>query len=80
MVRRHHPLQGQRFEVLIEGKKHLAIRLQDGSSMRILRDWTDVDGKSIEGEPAFSATLTSEAIRELIELVDAVRRGWSDKE
>ena len=48
--------------------------------MRILRDWTDVDGKSIEGEPAFSATLTSEAIRELIELVDAVRRGWSDKE
>ena len=48
--------------------------------MRIPRDWTDVDGKSIEGEPAVSSTLTSEAIRELIELVDAVRCGWSEKE
>ena len=80
VVRRHHPLQGEQFEVLIDGKNYLAIRLRDGSSMRIPRDWTDVDGKSIEGEPAFSATLTSEAIRELIELVDAVRQGWSDKE
>ena len=42
--------------------------------MRIPRDWTDVDGKEIEREPAFGAKLTSEAIRELIDLVDAVRR------
>ena len=80
IIRRHHPLQGQKFEVLMEGKNYLAIRLRDGSSMRIPRDWTDVDGKAIEREPAFSATLTSEAIRELIDLVDAVRCGWSDKE
>ena len=79
IIRRHHPLQGQEFEVLIEGKNHLSIRLRDGSSMRIPRDWTDVDGKANEGEPAIGSILTSEAIRELTELVDAVTRGWSDK-
>ncbi len=79
VVRRHHPLQGQGFEVLIEGKKHLAIRLRDGTSMRIPRDWTDVDGKSVEGKPAVSSVLTSESIRKLIELVKAVSLGWSDK-
>ena len=75
MVRRHHPLQGEQFEVLINGKNQLAIRLRDGSSMRIPREWTDVDGKAIEGEPAVSSILTSESIRELVELVDAVKRG-----
>jgi hypothetical protein len=80
IIRRHHPLQGRRFEVLNEGKKHLAIRLEDGSSMRIPRDWTDVDGNPIERELTFGSSLTSEAIRELIELVDAIRQSGSDKE
>ena len=78
IVRRHHPLQGREFEVLMEGKNYLAIRLRDGSSMKIPRDWTDVDGKANESEPAIGSILTSEAIRELIELTDAVRRSWSD--
>jgi hypothetical protein len=48
--------------------------------MRIPRDCTDVDGKAIEKEPVSSAALTSETIRELIELIDAIGRGWSEKE
>jgi hypothetical protein len=80
VVRRYHPLQGEQFEVLIDGKNNLAIRLRDGSSMRIPRDWTDVDGKAIEGKPSVSSILISETVRELIELVDAVRRAWSEKE
>lgn len=62
----------------MEGKSYLAIRLRDGSSMKIPRDWTDVDGKANESELAVCSILTSEAIRELIELTDAIRRGWSD--
>jgi hypothetical protein len=80
IIQRHHPLQGQRFEVVSESKKHVVIRLGDGSSMRIPRDCTDVDGKAIEKEPVSSAALTSETIRELIELIDAIGRGWSEKE
>ena len=62
----------------MEEKNYLAIRLRDGSSMKIPRDWTDVDGKANESEPAVCSILTSEAICELIELTDAVRRSWSD--
>jgi len=63
----------------MEGKNYLAIRLRDGSSMKIPRDWTDVDGKAIEGEPALSSILTSEAIRELMKLVDTVPLDGSGK-
>ena len=61
----------------MEGKNYLAIRLRDGSSMKIPREWTDVDGKANESGPAVCSILTSEAIRELIELTDAIRRRWS---
>jgi hypothetical protein len=70
VTRRHHPLLHQQFEVLNGNKTQLVILLRDGSSMRIPRAWTDVDGAlpSFDGEPATYLTVAS--LRELAALVD----------
>ena len=44
MTRRHHPLEGQTFEVLKVGKKDLLVQLRDGSTIKLPRSWTDADG------------------------------------
>ena len=48
MTREHHPLQGQKFDVTQEEGIHVSIRLQDGTAMRIPRDWTDADGAACD--------------------------------
>ena len=74
VTRRHHPLEGQQFEVLLAGREHLAIRLKDGSSMRIPRAWTDADGAQARTDPQRTpSALTGVALRELVELLDALR-------
>lgn len=72
VTRRHHPLQGEDVEVLIEGRgQHLVVQLPDGSSMRIPRAWTDADGAA---EPPERITIfTVRALRELIEIAGALR-------
>ena len=73
MVRRHHPLEGRRLEVLAERGKELDVRLRDGTTMRIPRRWTDADGSP--GSPAASpdAVFTIDSLRTLIDLVRAFR-------
>ena len=44
IIRRHHPLINQQLALLSVGKKTVVVRLPDGSSMKILRRWMDVDG------------------------------------
>ena len=73
MTRRHHPLEGQELEVMLAGKEQLAVRLKDGTSMRIPRAWTDADGASPPSTTS-PAALTGDAIRELVALIDALVR------
>jgi hypothetical protein len=73
VTRRHHPLLGEQLEVLVEGRgDHLGVRLPDGSTTRIPRAWTDADGAAESREPAAATVFTVDALRELIELVEAI--------
>lgn len=74
ITRRHHPLLGQQFAVLIEGRKQLAIRLPDGTSMRIPRNWTDMDGEPVDEAPSVDMVFTTQALRELIDLIEVIKR------
>jgi hypothetical protein len=67
-------LLGTEVEVLVEGGgDELTVALPGGSSMRLARAWTNADG---EPSPSRSqpSTFTVEALRELLELVAALRR------
>ena len=72
ITRRHHPLQGQTFAVVRGGPRELVIRAVDGVVMRLPRAWTDADGLTSGGAGA-DAVFTVEAIRALVELVEALR-------
>jgi hypothetical protein len=71
LTRRHHPLEGQRLEVVRLGPVQVIVRLSDGTAMRLPRSWTDIDG---------DAALTAEhicsvdSLREVLELLEALRR------
>jgi hypothetical protein len=70
ITRRHHPLQGQQFEVLKDGKKRILIRTGDGMSMYIPREWTDADGAKPEEHHKHDGYFTVESLRRLLELVE----------
>jgi hypothetical protein len=71
VTRRHHPLRGQALDVVSRGRTQLVVRLRDGTSMRMPRAWTDVDG----APPQHTADgiFTADALRALLDLVDALR-------
>jgi len=73
VIRRHHPLEGQSLEVL-KGGQHLIVRLRDGSTMRLLRSWTDADGPDVSQPSQLSTMFTIDSLRELIGLLEALRR------
>ncbi len=61
-------------EVLVEGRgDELTVELQDGSTMRIPRAWTDADGGRVESSPPSAAVFTLGALRDLMGLVQALR-------
>ena len=72
IIRRHHPLNGQELEMLSVGKTMVVVRLRDGSSMKILRRWTDVDGVACT-ELAGNSVLSLRGLRELLSLFMALR-------
>ncbi|MEW6744960.1 MAG: DUF5372 family protein [Planctomycetota bacterium] len=73
IVRRHHPLQGQSFEVLRVGKTHLVVQSADGMSLKLPCEWTDVDGLPPPPSDSFLTKLSVGSIRELLALVAALR-------
>jgi hypothetical protein len=73
VTRRHHPAEGKTFEVVRGGGRQLVIRLDDDSTMRIPRSWTDADGTGVVG--ATERVFTADAIRALGVLVALLRRG-----
>jgi hypothetical protein len=73
ITRRHHPLQGQTFDILQTGQSQLVVRALDGVAMRLPRGWTDADGAPAEtNEP--DAVFSVDAIRALLEIVEALQR------
>lgn len=73
MVRPHHPLLGRKLEVLRDGDRLLVVRLPDGCGARIPRAWTDADGAP-PPRPEPETILTAEALREILSLVESLRR------
>jgi hypothetical protein len=73
ITRRHHPLAGEELEVVSGSQKRIVVQLPDGSSMTILREWTDADGVAPEPAPAQEALFTTTALQELAALVDDLR-------
>ena len=72
IIRRHHPLIKQELALLSVGKKTVVVRLADGSSMKILRRWTDVDGiacTDLNGDSEISL----QGLKELLSLFMALR-------
>jgi len=72
ITRRHHPLNGQELQLLSVGKTTVVVRLGDGSSMKILRHWTDVDGVA-STELSGNSKLSLRGLRELLGLCTALR-------
>jgi hypothetical protein len=78
ITRRHHPLNGQVLELLSVGKTTVVVRLGDGSSMKIPRRWSDVDGVPCQ-ELTGDAVLSLHGLRELLDLFEALR-GRTDRQ
>jgi hypothetical protein len=58
----------------MEGKQRLTLRINDGSTMRILRQWTDADGDGAGSEsPVREGIYTTESLRRLFSLIDAFK-------
>jgi len=72
--RRHHPLYGRELEIIQTNRVMLTIRLDDGSTTRIPRAWTNAGGVTAPvAEPSYGGVFTMESVRELIHLVCALR-------
>jgi hypothetical protein len=72
IIRRHHPLIDQQLALLSVARKTVTVRLPDGSSMKILRRWTDVDGiacTDLNGDSEISV----HGLKELLGLFMALR-------
>jgi hypothetical protein len=78
ITRRHHPAEGKTFVVVRGGPNQLVIRLDDDSTMRIPRSWTDADGPC-ERTDAPERVFTIDALRELGALVVSLARRCSAK-
>ena len=76
ITRRHHPAEGKTFVVVRGGPSQLVIRLEDDSTMRIPRSWTDADGAR-EGANGPERVFTVDSLRELGVLVAALARRCS---
>jgi len=74
VTRRHHPLFGRELEVIRANKVMLTIRLHDGSTMKVLRAWTNAGRATRVVEPPRCSVLSNEGVRGLIDLVSAMRR------
>jgi hypothetical protein len=77
IIHPHHPLKGQKLElirVLREPNSRLIVKLPDGASTHLERDWTDYAQLSgAVALPDSTHLLQIEGLRELIKMVDQTR-------
>jgi hypothetical protein len=74
ITRPHHPLLDQEFEVLNADAHRIVVRHFDGGTMKIPRAWTNADGEQAVARVGLPQVFTVEALRELLDLIDALRR------
>jgi len=77
IIRRHHPLSNQELALLSVARKTVTVRLPDGSSMKILRPWTNVDDiacTDLNGD----SEITVHGLKELLSLFMALRERSGD--
>ena len=72
ITRRYHPLAGEQFDVLMDGNERIVIRLKDGTSMRIPREWTSAEGGTDEVENRRDCVFSVESLREVIRVLDGL--------
>ena len=72
IIKRHHPLVNQQFDVLIDGNERIVIRLNDGKSMRIPREWTSADGMVCTEQPEHDRIFSVDSLRDLIRVLDGL--------
>jgi len=75
IVRRHHPLEGQQLEVLSAAGSTVAVRLTDGSALKLPRRWTDAEGLSCT-ELSGDSPFTLQGLRELLRLFVSLRQRY----
>ena len=73
IIRPHHPLLHHEFDVLKADQHCLVVQHFDGGSMKIPRAWTDADGEQESRQRCHPQVFTVEALRELLDLSDALR-------
>ncbi|MBN2840219.1 MAG: hypothetical protein JXP37_04600, partial [Coriobacteriia bacterium] len=77
ITRRHHPFEGKSFAVVMPGPRQIVVRLDDGSTMRVPREWTDADGALPDGP---EHVFTVDALRALGELIALLAQRSSSAE
>jgi hypothetical protein len=65
-------------QLLQGGRRRLVVRTETGMIMQVPRSWTDADGAPTNPERAASV-FTVEGIRDLSELLQALRRAKEEK-
>jgi hypothetical protein len=74
ITRPHHPLVDQELEVLKADAHRIVVRHFDGGAMKIPRAWTNADGEQAVARVSQPQVFTVEALRELLDLIDALRQ------
>jgi len=74
IIRPHHPLLHQEFEVVKADQQHLVVQHFDGGSMKIARAWTNADGEQAIAVHCHPQVFSVEALRELLDLTDTFRQ------
>jgi hypothetical protein len=74
VVRRHHPLIGQRFPVIRAGKAFLVFHLGDGSHLKIPTCWTSAGYDPSDDPLLQDAVFTTASISALLDLIQNLSR------
>jgi hypothetical protein len=74
VVRRHHPLVGQRFQVIRAGKAFLVLLLADGSHLKMPSCWTSISYDPSDDSLRQESVFTSASISALLELIQILSR------
>ena len=74
VTRRHHPLAGQRFQVLRTAANFVVLQLADGSRVKMPKNWTNINDNSAVDDLCRGTIFTTTSILELLDLVQILSR------
>lgn len=74
VIRPHHPLFGKELEILKDAKADIIVLRPDGASMKLPRNWTDIDGPDSCRELSGKAIFTTQSLQEFRELLETLTK------